>query len=83
MIEDWEIGALYWNCLADAEGDEIAANDKVREKYETEFFKKDIYFFVGTSLANHIRAPNPFMIIGVFYPPQTPQLAIPLDFGLA
>ncbi|HOY80369.1 MAG TPA: hypothetical protein PLN33_21325, partial [Hyphomonadaceae bacterium] len=25
MIEDWEIGALYWNCLRDADGDEGAA----------------------------------------------------------
>ena len=67
MIEDWEIGALYWNCLAQTEGDEIAANELVRQKYETEFFEKDLYFFVGTTLANHIRAPNPFVIIGVFY----------------
>ncbi len=25
MIEDWEIGALYWNCLRNAEGDEAVA----------------------------------------------------------
>ena len=69
MIEDWEIGALYWNCLAQTEGDEFEANELVRKKYEEEFFEKDLYLFVGTSLANHHRAPNPFMIIGVFYPP--------------
>ena len=74
MIEDWEIGALYWNCLAQTEGDEIAANDLVRQKYEEEFLNKDLYLFVGTTLANHTRAPNPFVIIGVFYPPVTQQL---------
>lgn len=76
MIEDWEIGALYWNCLAQAEGDEIAANDLVRQKYETEFLKKDLYLFVGTTKANHIKAPNPFVIIGVFYPPIIQQLSL-------
>lgn len=25
MIEDWEIGALYWNCLRTAGGDEMQA----------------------------------------------------------
>jgi hypothetical protein len=79
MIEDWEIGALYWRCLADCEGDEDEANEKVRQKYENEFFAKDLYLFVGTSLANHIRAANPFMIIGVFYPPRpVPKLQLPL-----
>ena len=72
MIEDWEIGALYWNCLARTEGDEYEANRKVREKYEEKFFEKDLYLFVGTTLANHHRAPNPFIIIGVFYPPVPP-----------
>ena len=33
MIEDWEIGALYWHCLAQAEGDEEEANRLVRKKY--------------------------------------------------
>ena len=73
MIEDWEIGALFWNCLAQTEGDEYEANRKVREKYEEKFFKKDLYLFVGTTLANHHRAPNPFIIIGVFYPPVSNQ----------
>lgn len=43
MIEDWEIGALYWKCLTKTNGDEEAANELVRQKYETEFFQKDIY----------------------------------------
>ncbi len=26
MIEDWEIGALFWNCLYQTDGDEEAAS---------------------------------------------------------
>lgn len=73
MIEDWEIGQLYWNCLRNAEGDEEIALAKVREKYEVEFFKKDIHLFLGTTKKYHKRAKNPFVIIGVFYPPKELQ----------
>ena len=73
-IEDWEIGALYWNCLRQSEGDESAANDLVMQKYFVEFLEeKDIYFFLGTTKQFHNIGSNPFMIIGVFYPPKTPQ----------
>lgn len=69
MIEDWEIGALYWNCLKTAKGNETDALKKVREKYEQEFInEKDIYLFLGTTKEWHMRrAKNPFVIIGVFY----------------
>lgn len=72
MIEDWEIGALYWNSLKSAEGDEVAANELVKKRYFEEFLRdKDLYLFVGTTLQYHRRkAPNPFVIIGVFYPPK-------------
>jgi|WetSurMetagenome_2_1015567.scaffolds.fasta_scaffold45265_2 hypothetical protein len=70
MIEDWEIGALYWKCLKQADGDEIEANRLVRKKYFEEFLsKKDLYIFIGTTKQFHNVAPNPFVIIGVFYPP--------------
>ena len=70
MIEDWEIGALYWNCLKQSDGDEKAANDLVRQKYFDEFLsKKDLFLFLGTTKRFHKMAPNPFVIIGVFYPP--------------
>lgn len=70
MIEDWEIGALYWNCLRSANNDTELALQKVRDKYEKEFLtKRDIYFFMGTTKEWHMRrGKNPFVIIGVFYP---------------
>ena len=37
MIEDWELGALFWNCLNQCEGDEQAANELVRKKYFDDF----------------------------------------------
>ena len=73
-IEDWEIGALYWHCLANTQGDENAANHLVRQKYFHDFTKKkDVHLFVGTTKQYHNVAPNPFIIIGVFYPPRSMQ----------
>lgn len=70
MIEDWEIGELFWNCLKDSNGDEKAAIEKVKQKYFDTFTQKnDIYLFLGTTNEWHRRrSPNPFVIIGVFYP---------------
>ncbi len=78
MIEDWEIGALYWNCLYRADGDEKVALQKVREKYEGEFLtKNDVHLFLGTTLKYQRQgAPNPFVIIGVFYPRKELQLGL-------
>ena len=77
-IEDWEIGALYRNCLARAEGDEEIAIAKVRQKYEEDFISnKDITLFLGTTLEHHRkRHTNPFTIIGVFYPPRDIQQSL-------
>lgn len=69
MIEDWEIGMLYFNCLSRAGGDESKATAKVKEKYLDSFLKRDLYFFLGTTKQFHNVAPNPFIIVGVFYPP--------------
>jgi len=69
MIEDWEIGALYLKCLRIAGGDEAIALEKVKQKYWDEILKRDIFFFLGTRLRDQIRSPNPFSIVGVFYPP--------------
>lgn len=50
MIEDWEIGQLYWNSLRRHEGDEGMAIEDVRKKYFDDFAKtKDLYFYLGTS----------------------------------
>lgn len=77
MIEDWEIGQLYWNCLKHAEGNEAVALEKVKEKYESDFIKnKDLHFFLGTTKQWHKRSKNPFVIIGVFYPKKESQLSI-------
>lgn len=76
MIEDWEIGMLYWNCLRQTDGDERAALAMVRKKYIDEFMLRDLYLFLGTTRQYHGWAKNPFVIIGVFYPPKDNQLSL-------
>jgi len=74
MIEDWEIGMLYWHCLATHHGDEKKALQDVRKKYLDEFTRtKDLHFFLGTTKQFHSMAPNPFMIVGTFHPPKSLQ----------
>ena len=73
MIEDWEIGALFWNCLRQSAGKEDEAINLVRRKYWDEFSTKDIFLFLGTTRQFHGWAKNPFVIIGVFYPPASQQ----------
>ncbi|MBI2968628.1 MAG: hypothetical protein HYY40_12580 [Bacteroidetes bacterium] len=69
MIEDWETGQLYWNCLARHEGNEQKAAEDVRKKYFYDFAKtKDLHFFLGTTQLHHYVSLNPFMIIGTFHP---------------
>ncbi len=76
MIEDWEIGALYWNCVR-MHGPQ-QAKEKVREKYMDEFAAtKDLHLFLGTTRQWHaMKAPNPFVIIGTFHPPHVMQAAL-------
>lgn len=73
MIEDWEIGQLYWSCLA--RYDEATAVKKVEEKYFQDFAKtKDLYLFLGTTHEAHVRKfNNPYVIIGTFHPPYITQ----------
>jgi hypothetical protein len=73
QVLDWETGQLYWNCLRTAEGDEGAALQKVRQKYFDAFIKTDLHFFLGTTLAYHSWATNPWVIIGVFPAPSEMQ----------
>lgn len=72
QILDWEIGALYWNCMRRSNNEKTTALNKVRMKYEEQFLKTDLHFFLGTTQQFHLRAPNPWVIIGVF--PIPPQL---------
>jgi hypothetical protein len=64
MIEDWEIGALFWKCLTRHEGNEDRAVSDVKRKYFEDFAKtKDLHLFLGTSQVHHFVSHNPFMII--------------------
>ena len=76
QILDWEAGALYWNCLHSADGDEKTALQKVRSKYFDEFLKKDLHFFLGTTQEFHFIAPNPWVIVGVLPIPHEKQLGL-------
>ena len=77
MIEDWEIGALYWNSLKQHEGNEGKACEAVKKKYFDDFAKtKDLYLFLGTTREFHLVAPNPFIIIGTFHPKKIVQTAL-------
>jgi hypothetical protein len=83
MITDWEIGMLYFHCLEHASGDEKVATAKVRDKYMENLTKKDLYFFLGTTKEYHNLAPNPFIIIGVFYPPIETQMDLFNTLGVS
>lgn len=75
MIEDWELGQLYWNCLI-SYGDEETACNKIKQKYFDEFMNKDLHFFLGTTRRYDKWAHNPFIIIGAFYPPKDPRISL-------
>ncbi len=71
-VLDWEAGQLYWKCLQQEKGLASLALAKVRQKYFDDFCKKDLHFFLGTTLEYHEWATNPWLIIGVFpVPPET------------
>lgn len=78
MIEDWEIFQLYWKCLKSSEGDEQKAIELVKQKYFDVFTtQNDVHLFLGTTMQWHRRrAPNPFVIIGVFYPKTETQFSL-------
>jgi hypothetical protein len=70
MIEDWEIGMLYFNCIWGGDSDAIAL-EKVKEKYLGDVLnqeKRDVRLLVGT------RGVHPqWLIIGVYNPPRDPD----------
>jgi len=70
MVEDWELGQLFWNSLKYHQDEQLACQ-AVKSKYFDEFCnKKELYFFLGTNFVQHSqKSKNPFIIIGLFYPP--------------
>jgi hypothetical protein len=69
MIEDWEVGALFWKLVDDGASHKEAA-ETVREKFLDDLCgpDKDTHFYVGTILAH----PKSWVVIGVFWPKKTP-----------
>lgn len=69
MIEDWEICQLYRNLRM--KHDETTACKMVQERYMELARQNDIYLFMGTSFQWQKRkSKDPYLIIGVFYPPK-------------
>lgn len=68
MIEDWEVGALYWRCVDEGATPEEACAD-VKKKFLNELCgsTKDTHFYVGTILAH----PTSWVVIGVYWPNKT------------
>jgi hypothetical protein len=66
--------AAYWNFLRYYKTEEKAL-EKVKEKFLKELaFSRDLYFFLGTTRQFHGWSRNPFIIIGLFYPPIDDQI---------
>lgn len=73
MIEDWEIGRLYWRQF-DAKGSEETAIQDVKDKYMNDLIHdRDTHLFLGTTQRWDAISPNPFLIVGVFHPPEKKQ----------
>ena len=64
MIEDWEVGALYWRMVDQGATPDVAAA-KVKEKFLNQIcgVDKTTYYFVGTVLEH-----STWVVIGTFYP---------------
>lgn len=73
MIEDWEIGALYWNCLKNCARNEKKAIQQVKDKYLGFSQKCEVLLFLGTTKQFHGWGKNPFVIVGLFYPKKNIQ----------
>lgn len=74
MIEDWEVSALYRNCVAKSKSESQALAMVKKKFFDTFVGKTDLYFFLGTTKDWHFIAPNPFVIIGTFTPPKDKQM---------
>ncbi len=74
LIEDWEVGALYWREVDKGKSPEEAAQS-VKKKFLENICgpDKDTYFYVGTILAH-----GSWVVIGVFYPKKKKEPQLPL-----
>jgi hypothetical protein len=81
QILDWEIYQLARKLMRIYGNDSNQISKILRKKYFEEIaVNRDVFFFLGTNKYWHIRrSKNPFMIIGVFYPPKTNQKSIQND----
>lgn len=72
MIEDWEVGALYWREVDRGASPEEAAK-AVKHKFFDEICSPErvTYFFVGTVLAH-----GTWVIVGTFWPKRVSQLKL-------
>lgn len=68
--------------IRESTGDEDKACRDVRTKIETLMNDRDLYLILGTTAAWHYIAPNPYLIIGLFYPPfpLPPSAQMSLEF---
>lgn len=81
MVEDWELGMLFWHSLERAKGDETIACQKVKERFYDDFVhNKDLYLFLGTTKRFHNVSQSPFIVIGTFYPPKESFTQLTLQF---
>jgi hypothetical protein len=71
QILDWEIYQLCRKLIRKHGARKAKISSILREKYLTQLTKnRDVYLFLGTNKHWHIRrSNNPFMIVGIFYPP--------------
>lgn len=82
MIEDWEIGMLFLNSYKSSKANTQEekyeeAISKVRNKYWGFVQKEEVLLLIGTQYKWHnLKAPNPYVIIGVFHSPKNRQLCL-------
>ena len=72
QITDWEIYQLCRKLMRKYGNQRTVLYKHLKQKYFDELATtRDVHFFLGTTRNWHIRrSRNPFMIVGIFYPPK-------------